>query len=73
MQNNSKIPEIKKNLPLGSKILLVERTGLTKQTIDNILNGKTGRMKNVISVIVESEKIISEYKKITEKVIDTTV
>jgi hypothetical protein len=66
MQNNIKITEIKNNLPLGGKVELSKRTGLTGQTVDNILNGKPARMKNVIKVIQEGEKIITEYKEVTE-------
>lgn len=66
MQNNTKITEVKNKLPLGGKVLISQRTGLTKQTVDNILNGKNARVQNVLKVIKEAEKIISKYKEVTE-------
>jgi|GEM_PF-2200563 len=66
MQNNTKITEIKKNLPLGGKSEISKRTGLTQQTVHNILNGKPGRMSNVIKIIKSAESIIKEYREITE-------
>lgn len=65
MQNN-KIIEIKNNLPLGGINKLIERTKLSGITINNILKGKPCRMKNMEKVITEGNKIISEYKELTE-------
>ncbi len=66
MQNNVKIKELKKNLPLGAKILLSKRTGLSKQTINNVLSGKPCRMNTIMKVVQEGEKIVKEYKECTE-------
>lgn len=66
MQNNKKITDLKNNLPLGGMVELSKRTGLTNRTIDNIFKGKKCRMNNKMKVITEAEKIISEYKTITE-------
>ncbi|WP_313600627.1 hypothetical protein [Epilithonimonas vandammei] len=66
MQNNKKITNLKNNLPLGGMIEIAKRTGLTSRTIDNIFKGKKCRMNNKMKVITEAEKIISEYKTVTE-------
>ncbi|WP_449398504.1 hypothetical protein [Chryseobacterium wanjuense] len=66
MQNNKKITELKNNLPLGGKVELSKRTGLTARTIDNIFKGKPCRMKNMMKVIKEAENIIAEYKEVIE-------
>lgn len=66
MQNNKKITDLKNNLPLGGMVELSKRTGLTTRTIDNIFKGKKCRMNNKMKVITEAEKLISEYKTVTE-------
>lgn len=66
MQNNTKITELKKNLPLGGIAELVKRTELSAITISNILKGKPCRMENMKKVITEGNNIISEYKELTE-------
>lgn len=66
MQNNKKIIEIKNNLPLGGIAELSKRSGLSSITISNIFKGKPCRMKNMEKVITEGNKIISEYKELTE-------
>jgi pheromone shutdown protein TraB len=65
MQNNKKLEELRNKLPLGSKVLISERTGLNPRTIENVLNGKPARIKNVMIVIGEAEKVIAEYKELT--------
>ena len=62
MQSNKKLEEIKKNLPIGGRLLIAERLKITPKTVENILNGKPGIFKNVINVIREAEAIIIEYK-----------
>ena len=66
MQNNTKVTEIKNNLPLGGIVEISKRTGLTVKTIDNVFKGKKCRMNNKMNVIREAENIISEYKAVTE-------
>ena len=66
MQNNTKITELKSKMPLGGIVELSKRTGLTARTIDNIFKGKKCRMNNKMKVIKEAEKLISEYKAVTE-------
>lgn len=66
MKNNTKITELKNKMPLGGFVELSKRTGLTPRTIDNIFKGKKCRMNNKMKVITEAEKLISEYKTVTE-------
>lgn len=65
MESNEKLMQIKNGLPLGGIKELCIRTGLCRLTIQNILSGKKARMQNVIKVITEGEKIISEYQELT--------
>lgn len=65
MQSVEKLTQIKNGLPLGGIKELCIRTGLSRLTILNILSGKKAVMQNVIKVITEGEKIISEYQEIT--------
>jgi hypothetical protein len=65
MQNNKKLEELRNKLPLGSKVLISERTRLNPRTIENVLNGKPARIKNVMIVIGEAEKVIEEYNQLT--------
>lgn len=65
MQSNKKLEEIKRNLPLGGKLLIAKRLRITSKTVDNILNGRRAQFKNVVSVIKEAETIIAEYKELT--------
>lgn len=64
MKDKEKLAQIKDGLPLGGLKELTERTGLTRVTIYNIFKGKKAFMKNVIKVITEGERIISEYQEI---------
>lgn len=65
MQNNKKLEQIRKELPLGGKRLIAERTGLSPVSVENILSGNNARIKNLTAVIKEAEKIITEYKELT--------
>lgn len=65
MQSNKKLEEIKRNLPLGGKLLIAKRLKITSKTVDNILNGRRAQFKNVVNVITEAETIIAEYKELT--------
>lgn len=65
MQSNEKLIQIKNGLPYGGIKELMNRTGLCRLTIQNILSGKNAVMKNVVKVISEGEKIISEYHEVT--------
>lgn len=67
MQNNEKLEQIRKELPLGGKRLIAERTGLSARSVENILGGKNARIKNLTAIIKEAEKVIAEYKEITGK------
>lgn len=65
MQNNKKLEQIRKELPLGGKRLIAERTGLSYRSVENILGGKNARIKNLTVIIREAEKIIADYKNLT--------
>ncbi|WP_102981431.1 hypothetical protein [Chryseobacterium scophthalmum] len=65
MQSNEKLTQIKNGLPYGGIKELINRTGLCRLTINNILSGKKAVMQNVSKVIIEGEKIISEYQELT--------
>jgi len=65
MQSNEKLTQIKDGLPYGGIKELMNRTGLCRLTITNILSGKKAVMQNVVKVILEGEKIISEYHEVT--------
>lgn len=67
MQNNTKIAELKNNLPLGGRKEICTRTGLTMHTVARILNGKNGRIKTVTKIITAAEQIINEFNTITHK------
>lgn len=60
------IIELGNKLPLGSKNLIAKKLKISYKTVDNILKGKRARVTNVINVISEAKKIISEYKTVTE-------
>lgn len=65
MQNNTKLNGIKRNLPSGSLGILAQEAKLSRATVNRILDGKGGRLKNVVKVITAGEKIISDYKELT--------
>lgn len=67
MQNNEKITELKKNLPLGGRLEVSKRVNLNPRTVDNILKGKSARMTNIIKVIKATQDVINEFTEITQK------
>lgn len=65
MQSKKKLLQLKYGLPYGGLKELSKRTGLTRVTVYNIFEGKKANMQNVIKVVTESKKIISEFQELT--------